>query len=283
MSDLDPVTGRPVTAPIPPATTPGGVGSTTTGGGGQYSGGQSGGDAKAKAAEAADQAREKAAAAGGAVTEHAGQVTESAKAHAAEVTDEARRQAAHLVEEGRSQLRSTASQQTDRAAEFLQGIGDQLNAMARGEKAPEGPLADLVQEGAARVEHLASRLRTGGYEMALRDVQSFARRRPGMFLASAFGAGLLAGRLVKNTDTSQLTQSGSGQGGQGSQGSQYSEYGQYRGGSNVTQAEMELSRGGVPAPMTTGAASAGLPGAPAMPDADPLVTGDPTGVQGGPR
>jgi len=233
-------------------------------------GGHNGGDdAKAKAAAAAEQAKDKASAAGGAVSEHAGQVTESAKVHAAEVTDEARRQVSHLIDEGRTQLRSTAGQQSDRVAELLQGFSGQLNAMARGERA-EGPLVDLVQEGAAKVDELASRLRTGGPEMALRDVQRFARRRPGMFLATAFGAGIVAGRLFRNTDTSKLTQSPSD--GQG-----------YSGGRGVTQAEIDLTRGGVPAPMTTGAASAGLPGAPSMVDADPLVAGDPTGVQGGPR
>lgn len=263
MSDLDPVTGRPVTAP-------GTVDTTTAGGGGQSGAAD---EAKAKASEATGQAKERASEAGGAVAEHAGQVTESAKAHAAEVSDEARRQVTNLVGESRNQLRSTANEQTDKVAELLQDVGDQLNAMARGEKAPEGPVADLVQDGANRVQDLAGRLRTGGYEMALRDAQSFARRRPGMFLAGAFGVGLLAGRLFRNTDTSEVTGSGGGQGG----GQQGGNVGQGGRGGNQTRAEMELSRGGVPAPMSTGAVDATLPGEPTLPDADP------TTMQGGPR
>ena len=259
MSDLDPVTGRPIGSPTAPT-------NATTGED------RSGGDkAKAKASEATGQAKEKASAAGGAAGEHAGQVTESAKAHAHEVTDEARRQVSHLVDESRNQIRSTAGEQTDRVAGLLQGFSGQLEAMARGERA-EGPLVDLAQEGAARIDELASRLRTGGPEMAIRDAQRFARRRPGMFLASAFGAGLLAGRLFRNTDTSKVAEAARGDSGGTSQGNQ-----------GTTNAEMELSRGGVPAPASTGSAGAGLPGAPSMVDADPLKAGDPTGVQGGPR
>ena len=286
MSDVDPITGQPVTAPpsdIPPSTTT--VYTDTAPPVTDYSGESSSGgaadEAKAKAAEAAEQARQKASAAGSVVGEHASQVTDSAKSHAAEVTTEAKRQVSQLVDQGRSQLQSTASDQTDRVAQLLQGFGDQLNAMARGERPPEGPLADLVQEGASRAEELASRLRTGGYEMALRDVQRFARRRPSVFLATAFGAGLAAGRLLRNTDTSRLTETI--RGGSEDQGSTQPSGTYGLSGQSVTNAELELSRGGVPAPMTTGAVTADLAGAPTLGDAEPLASGDPTGLQGGLR
>lgn len=285
MSDQDPVTGRPVTpptAPVPPTAPATGVPTTTTSSGptGQSSGGGQGttDQAKVKAEQAKDMAtekasevKEKASAAGGAAAEHAGQVGESARAHAGEVAEEAKRQVTDFVGDAVGELRSQVGQQTDRAAEFLQGLSDQLNAMARGEKAPEGPIADVLQQGAQRVEDMASRLRTGGWEMAAQDVQRFARRRPGVFLGSAFGLGLAAGRLFRNVDRSHLT--GSNDGGQ--QGGQ-------------SGSELDLRRSGTPAPATTGTAgtgtaTTGLPGAPTMGDADPLVAGDPTGVQGGPR
>jgi hypothetical protein len=43
----------------------------------------------------------------------------------------------------------------------------------------------------------AERLESGGLEGVLRDVSSYARRRPGMFLLSAAGVGFLAGRLTR--------------------------------------------------------------------------------------
>jgi len=40
----------------------------------------------------------------------------------------------------------------------------------------------------------------GGIDQSLADVKRFARRRPGMFLAGAMGAGFLMGRLLRSTD-----------------------------------------------------------------------------------
>lgn len=303
MSDQDPLTGRPVTppeVPVPPTTgappidtpvtavpttppsmpTAGTVGTTGTTGG---QGGETSTTDQAKikaeqakdvAREKADEAREKASAAGQAVGQHAGQVTESAKAHAGEVAGEARRQAVNLAEQGVEQLRQQASTQVDKAAELLQGVSSQLQAMASGEKPPEGPIADLVQEGAQRIDDLASRLRTGGWEMALRDVQRFARRRPGVFLASAFGVGVLAGRAVRGASSAM---SGSEGGGTGYSGGYGADYGMGSG------ADIELSRTTTPAPVTTGTIDTTLPGAPTYAGADPLRAGDPTGVQGGLR
>jgi hypothetical protein len=302
MSDQDPLTGRPVTppdAPVPPTGTPPAgppagtvppaaptVGAVPPTSAGQGDGPGAGDKAKVKAdqakdvardkadqakhkaEEATEDARRKASAAGEQVGEHAGQVAESAKAHAGEVVEEAKRQAVGLADQGLTQLREQADEQADRAAGALQGWSEQLHAMARGEKPPEGPMADLLQQGAQRMEDVASRLRTGGLEMALQDVQRFARRRPGLFLASAFGAGIAAGRLLRNSDTSQLT--GSNGNGNGQQGVR-------------PGPELERSRGGTPATYSTGTAYTGVPGAATMADADPLTAGDPTGVQGGRR
>lgn len=258
MSERDPLTGRPATATSPMGT------------GGEPPGGNTGAtdQAKAKASEMAGEVKDKAVRAEGAAEGHARNVTESAKGHAGEVVADAKKEAGNLAQEGMQQVRQQADAQTDRAASYLQDLSEQLRAMAKGEGSPPGPLASMVEEGARRAEDLAGRLRTGGLDMAVRDVQRFARQRPGTFLASAFGAGLAVGRLMRNTDTSHLTGNGNG-GGQG------------RG---VSQgAELEPSRMGVPATVATGTATTAMPGAPTMPDADPLTAGDPTGVQGGRR
>jgi hypothetical protein len=46
---------------------------------------------------------------------------------------------------------------------------------------------------------VADRLRSGDVESLVGDVQRFARRRPGVFLAAAAGAGFLTARLVRDT------------------------------------------------------------------------------------
>jgi hypothetical protein len=256
MSDRDPITGRPASAPP-----------TSPGGGQQDRSGQ----AKAKAEDKAQEAKVKAMKAEGAAEEHARNVGEAAVSHASEVTDEAMRQASHLVEEGAHQIRAQAEHQTERAADYLHDVGGQLRAMARGEQAPEGMVADLVQEGARRVDELADRLQRDGLEGTVHEVQRFARRRPGLFLASAFGAGMAVGRLLRNSDRSKLTGNGHGD------GQSYGQRGVRPG------AELQPSRAQVPATMATGTAAAASPGAPTMAGADPMTSGDPTGMQGGRR
>jgi hypothetical protein len=53
---------------------------------------------------------------------------------------------------------------------------------------------DDVQE---HVRGWASRLEQRGPQGVMDDMSRFARRRPGLFLAGAVGAGFVAGRLVR--------------------------------------------------------------------------------------
>jgi hypothetical protein len=210
--------------------------------------------ATAKASEKAGAAKDKAMRVEDAAEGHARNVANAATGHAGEVLSDAKQQAGNLAQEGLHQVRQQADAQTDRAASYLQDMSEQLRKMGRGEGTPAGPLASVVEEGARRAEDLATRLRTGGLDLAVRDVQRFARQRPGMFLATAFGAGLAVGRLVRNTDTSRLTSDGDG------------------------GREQASAPGGVP---DTGRAGTGLANAPTMPGAEPYPAGAVTGVQGG--
>jgi hypothetical protein len=65
-----------------------------------------------------------------------------------------------------------------------------------------------VRIGADEIASFATRLEGEGIEGVMRDVGNFARRRPTAFLTVTFGAGLLAGRLVKNMDTEKLKEAG---------------------------------------------------------------------------
>jgi hypothetical protein len=50
----------------------------------------------------------------------------------------------------------------------------------------------------------ADKLETGGVDATLADLKRFARRRPGLFLMGAMGAGFAVGRLLKAADTHSL-------------------------------------------------------------------------------
>jgi len=70
---------------------------------------------------------------------------------------------------------------------------------------PGGGVAiDMGRQLADTATRAADKLETGGVDAALADLKRFARRRPGLFLMGAMGAGFAAGRLLKAADTHSL-------------------------------------------------------------------------------
>jgi hypothetical protein len=115
---------------------------------------------------------------------------------AKQVTSEAGRQASDLLEQGREQLQHQASASQAKAAEGLHGIADQLEGMSQGSE-QSGVAGDLVREVASRTRKVASWLDSREPGDLLDEVRGFARRKPGVFLAGAAVAGVLAGRLTR--------------------------------------------------------------------------------------
>ena len=79
----------------------------------------------------------------------------------------------------------------------LRGVGSQLHKMADAAEEP-GMVTDLVSQAASRVDSAASWLDEREPGDILEEVKSFARQRPGLFIAIAAGAGIVAGRLTKS-------------------------------------------------------------------------------------
>jgi hypothetical protein len=132
-------------------------------------------------------------------------VAESGKESAGRVADEARSQAAGLAHTAREEARHRVDGEVGKLASFLGDIGDELDGMASGETRPGGHLPALARDGAQMANRLSQRLETGGLDGALHDVSMFARRRPGVFLAAAFGVGLALGRVTRNADLHEIT------------------------------------------------------------------------------
>jgi hypothetical protein len=76
-------------------------------------------------------------------------------------------------------------------------LSDQVGALASGRPADAGQLGGYLEDARGQIGQLASRIEQGGLDGLLNDVSRFARRRPGVFLAAAAGAGFLIGRLVR--------------------------------------------------------------------------------------
>jgi len=140
----------------------------------------------------------------------AGRVTgdpaEVASSEAHEAAGTVKEQAGHVVDEAKTQVRSLAEQTRERLAEQAQTqnerlvagtrqLSDELDEMARYRgDSPASTVVSKIADGGRKIaDHLSER----GPEGVLAEVQDFAQRRPGAFLAVAVTSGFVIGRLGK--------------------------------------------------------------------------------------
>jgi hypothetical protein len=135
-----------------------------------------------------------------------------AKDEAGNVATEATRQAKDILGQTRAEISQQAADQQQRVAGGLRSLGTELGSMA--ERSDESGVAtDLARQASARAHDLADWLEQRDPGSLLDEVKTFARRRPGAFLAIAVGAGLAAGRLTRglkdeSSSSSETTRSG---------------------------------------------------------------------------
>ncbi|MET9375336.1 hypothetical protein ABZX98_14445 [Streptomyces sp. NPDC002992] len=149
----------------------------------------------------------------------AADVTSTAREQGADVVGEATSQARDLVGELRNQLQGQAHTQTQNLAQNVRRLADELREMSESGK-PESSAAGVVRQLADGGHQVASRLEERGPDGLVGDLQDFARRRPGVFLAGAALAGFAVARVGKGVSGSAspsdgARQAGTGQGGMG--------------------------------------------------------------------
>jgi hypothetical protein len=142
-------------------------------------------------------AREEAADLAGEAGDAGRRVAGVAKEETKAVGSEARRQARRLADQVGSEVRQQAATQQSRAAGGLRNIGDEFSHMADGSGSGSGFAADVAREAGQRVGAVAQWLDQRDPKDLLEEVKGFARRRPGVFLAIAVGAGVVVGRLTR--------------------------------------------------------------------------------------
>lgn len=147
-----------------------------------------------ESSSAVDTAKE----AGSAAAEGAKHVASDAADQAKAVVASARDELHRFTGQARDELNTRTQEQTDRLAGGLHSFSHQLTALASGRRDEAGALPNYVDELDGKVRQLASRLEQGGAQGMLEDVTDFARRKPGLFLLGAVGAGFLVGRLVRS-------------------------------------------------------------------------------------
>jgi hypothetical protein len=124
-------------------------------------------------------------------------VAGTAADEAANVKNEVGHQAKNLVGQVRNQVSGQVSTQKERAAGGIRTVSDQLRSMADSSET-EGMASNLVSQAASRAGDVAGWLEAREPADLLEDVKRFARRRPGLFIAIAAGAGIVVGRLAKS-------------------------------------------------------------------------------------
>jgi hypothetical protein len=115
---------------------------------------------------------------------------ERAREAASETASKAQQEAKARAAKGKDK----AASQMDDMAQALRSTGEELRQ--RDQQAP----AQWSDEAAARIEELSQTLREKDVDEMVRDVESFARRQPELFVGAAFALGLLAARFLKSSD-----------------------------------------------------------------------------------
>jgi hypothetical protein len=154
---------------------------------------------QAKLARVADVATTEAADVASTAAEGARDLVDEASAQARAVASQTKQQLDRLVMQSRDELRLQAEQRGSQAAGQLRTLSQQLTALAEGRPEGAGPLVGYLEDVQSQIRRLTSRLEHGGTQGLVDDVSSFARRRPGVFLAAAVGAGFVAGRVLRAT------------------------------------------------------------------------------------
>src|SRR5918994_4638530 len=142
------------------------------------------------------------------------QVAGTAAEQAANVAQEVKAQARDLVGEARGQVQQQARNGQQKAADGIRALSAELREMA-GTGAQQGTVSEVARQVADRADRLADWVGEREPGDLLEEVRSFARRRPGVFLAGAALAGVVVGRLTRGAvdasrGPSTLPRAGSG-------------------------------------------------------------------------
>lgn len=145
----------------------------------------------------------------GTARDQAQSVAGDVRQEASAVASEAATQARNVLDDTRGALRSQARQGTERTAGALDSLSSQVRALASGDREKAGELGRYADQASERLQAIAERLSSRGFDGLVDDVQSFGRRRPGMFLALAAASGFAAGRLFRGAQAASSKPSAS--------------------------------------------------------------------------
>jgi hypothetical protein len=141
-------------------------------------------------------AKDQASNVAGSATSAGQHVASVAKDEAGNVAAEAKAQTKNVLQQARTELTQQANDQQQRVAGGLRSLGTELGSMAEGNQ-ESGLATDLARQASDKAHEVADWLENRDPSSLLGEVKTFARQRPGTFLALALVAGVAAGRLTR--------------------------------------------------------------------------------------
>lgn len=136
-------------------------------------------------------------------TTASGDVARPAGSSGDSLLKEAKQTVGHMAEGAKDQVVTRVESQKDNVADKIGSVAGALRAA--GEPLAEmGPLPDLAGAAADKIESIAEYVQSRTIGDLVQEVTTFARREPAIFLGSAFGLGLLAGRFLKSSTRREI-------------------------------------------------------------------------------
>jgi ElaB/YqjD/DUF883 family membrane-anchored ribosome-binding protein len=156
--------------------------------------------------------KERASAAASQLGDAGRETVQDAKERARDVAHEATDRTRGLVDRTKTELSSQVASQQQHLAGGLRALGDELGQMSSGTQDP-GYASELVQRAGEATGQVAQWFEEREPSDILHEVEDFARRRPGMFILMAAGAGLLVGRMLRGVKDAPSDSDGPAPGG----------------------------------------------------------------------
>jgi uncharacterized protein YjbJ (UPF0337 family) len=137
-------------------------------------------------------------------------LAQDVKEQAKSLAGDAKEQAKDAANQARDHVQNLVGQQKDQAAERLQSLAGALREAGRklNEGQQAGDFGQYADRAARQVEKLSTYLRDNDLRGFVRDTETFARRRPEVFLGGTLIAGLMLARFLKASSPGQGRSSG---------------------------------------------------------------------------
>lgn len=116
------------------------------------------------------------------------------------VKDKASRSAQSLVERAESEAKSRLNAGKKDAALTLSSVASTLlNSSSQLKDEQQNMAGEYVEKAAEQIDRLAQYIQNADPGQLADEVQSFARRRPAMFIGAAFALGVIGARFLKSS------------------------------------------------------------------------------------